>query len=373
MIKIPPFVQELSAYKAGKPIDELAREKNLDKIVKLASAENPLGPSPKAVEAMRKVVDQVNRYGDPASYELVQAIAQKFGVQPNHVICGHGIDSLISYILNAFTTEQDEILTSEGTFMGIYVACRKMGRNLRTVRMKNYGFDLEAILEAISEKTAMIYLANPNNPTGTLFEKQEFEDFMSKVPDHIMVLLDEAYTAYASENPNYPNGLTYDYENMVVARTLSKVYGLAGLRVGFAVGPDQVIQALYKVKLPFEPNLLAQHAAMGALEDDEFIRRTIQLNKQSMKMLCDCLRDLEIMFVPSWTNFILLLFRSSDLAKSFVEECMNLGLILRHVESFGIPNGVRVNTGTMEETVFAIEVMKEVYQDLNVEPKSMKF
>ena len=372
MIKIPTFVQQLSQYKPGKPIGELAREKNLDKIVKLASNENPLGPSPKAVQAMKKVIDDVHRYGDPASYELVHAIADKFGVQPNHVICGHGIDSLISYILNAFTTEEDEILTSEGTFIGIYVACRKMGRNLKTVPMRNYGFDLDAILENISDKTTLIYLANPNNPTGTLFEREEFEAFMTKVPNHIMVMLDEAYTAYASDNPNYPNGLTYDYENMVVTRTLSKAYGLAGMRLGFAVGPDQVIEALYKVKLPFEPNLLAQHAGMGALEDDEFIQQTIDLNKRSMSMLEDCFVDLGIEFVPSYTNFLLLLMPTNVMATEFVDECMNRGLILRGTETFGIANGVRINTGTMEETAFAIGIIKEVYQNLIVEHKTLE-
>jgi histidinol-phosphate aminotransferase len=364
MIKIPEFVKNLIPYKSGKPIEELAREKNLKKIVKLASNENPIGPSPKALEAINSSLGDLNRYTDPRSFELVHAIAKKYNVQPNHIICGHGTDSLLGYIVNAFTTEDDEILTSEGTFIGIYVTIRKLGRKLVTVPLKDYSFDLNVILENITEKTSMIYLANPNNPTGTMFERDEFELFMSKVPDNIMVILDEAYTTYADENPNYPNGVRYDYENMVVTRTLSKAYGLGGLRIGFAVGPDAVIEALYKVKLPFEPNLLAQKAAIAALDDDDFLSVTVELNKKSLEMMRLKFNELEIKQIPTSANFILILFPTETFAKLFTEECMNNGLILRHVAPFGIENGVRINSGTIEETEFALNIIENVYTKL---------
>ncbi|MFY0628051.1 MAG: histidinol-phosphate transaminase [Reichenbachiella sp.] len=364
MIKIPKFVEDLIPYKAGKPIAELAREKNLDRIVKLASAENPLGPSPKAMQAIQNEIETLNRYSDPASFELVQAIAKKYNIESNHIICGHGTDSLLAYIVNAFTSESDEILTCEGSFIGIYVTIKKKGRHLVQVPMKEHTFDLNKILESITEKTAMIYLANPNNPSGTMFEKADFESFMEKVPKHIMVILDEAYTVYASENPLYPNGVTYDYENMVVTRTFSKVYGLAGLRVGFAVGPDKVIEALYKVKLPFEPNRLAQKAGIAALDDDEFLKTTIQLNKDSLRMLYNCFDQNGMNYIRSSTNFILLLMPSERFAIEFTEQCLNKGLIIRHVDTFGIPNGVRINSGTIEETEFATEVITEVFQNL---------
>lgn len=364
MIKIPPFVKNLKTYKAGKPISELAREQNLTKIVKLASNENPLGPSPKAIEAIKKAVNGLNRYTDPLSHDLVMAIAKKYNVQSQHVICGHGTDSLLAYIVNAFTTESDEILTSEGTFIGIYVSINKYGRKLITVPLKDYAFDLDAIYNAITDKTVMIYLANPNNPTGTMFEKDEFEAFMAKVPKHIMVILDEAYTTYADDNPNYPNGVTYDYDNMVVTRTLSKAYGLGGLRVGFAVGPNEVIESLYKVKLPFEPNLLAQQGAIAALDDDEFLLKTKELNKTSLALLKDGLEKIGIKQVPTSANFILALMPTEQFAKEFTEGCMNRGLILRHVNTFGVPTGVRINSGTMEETEFALDIMEKVYQTL---------
>jgi histidinol-phosphate aminotransferase len=361
MIKIPPFVESLIPYKAGKPISELAREKGLTRIVKLASAENPLGPSPKAVKAIEAALQGLNRYSDPASYDLVQAIAKKYNVQPNHIICGHGTDSLLAYVVSAFTSESDEILTSEGTFIGIYVSISKLGRKLIRLPQKEHGFDLDAIADAITQKTSMIYLANPNNPTGTMFDRFQFEAFMDKVPDHIMVILDEAYTDYANEYPNYPNGVRYDYENLVITRTLSKAHGLAGLRIGFAVGPDNVIEALYKVKLPFEPNLLAQQAGIAALDDDEFLAQTIRLNKASLGELKACFERNGIEQVPSHTNFILTLMPSPDFARDFAEECANRGLIVRHVDKFGVENGIRINSGTMEETAFAIEVIEEVY------------
>lgn len=364
MIKIPEFVKNLKPYKAGKPIDELAREKNLKRIVKLASNENPIGPSPKAVDAIKKVLGNLNRYTDPLSHDLVQAIAKKYNVQPNHIICGHGTDSLLAYIVNAFTSESDEIITSEGTFIGIYVSTRKYGRNLTTVPMKDYAFDLDAIANAISDKTKMIYLANPNNPTGTMFEKDEFEAFMERVPGNIMVILDEAYTTYADDNPNYPNGVRYDYDNMVVTRTLSKAYGLGGLRIGFAVGPDEVIESLYKVKLPFEPNLLAQYGAIAALDDDDFLEETKLLNKMSLSLLKKNFDRIGIKQVPTSANFILTIMPNEDCAEKFTEGCMNRGLILRHVKAFGIPEGVRVNSGTIEETEFAIKIMEEVYNQV---------
>ncbi len=364
MIKIPQFVKNLRPYKAGKPIDELAREKNLVKIVKLASNENPLGPSPKAVEAIEKALKNLNRYTDPLSHDLVLAIANKYNIQPNHIICGHGADALLSYIVNAFTTQSDEIVTSEGTFIGIYVSIRKYGRKLVTVPLKDYAFDLEAIYNAITDKTVMIYLANPNNPTGTMFNRDEFEMFMAKVPNHIMVILDEAYTTYADDNPQYPNGIRYDYDNMVVTRTLSKAYGLGGLRVGFAVGPDEVIESLYKIKLPFEPNLLAQHGAIAALDDDEFLIKTKELNRKSLTLIIQGLDKIGIKQVPTYANFILTLMPSEQFAKEFTEECMNRGLILRHVNTFGIPNGVRINSGTIEETEFALDIIGKVYNTL---------
>ncbi|MFQ5454062.1 MAG: histidinol-phosphate transaminase [Candidatus Zixiibacteriota bacterium] len=364
MVKIPNFVKTLIPFQPGKPIEELAREKKLSRIVKLASNENPLGPSPKSLEAITKALPHLHRYVDSRSHELVQAIANKYNIEPEHIICGHGTDSLLAYIINAFTREKDEILTAAGTFIGLFVNTRKFGRKINKVPLKNYSFDLKALIENISENTTIIYLANPNNPTGTMFGYKEFEIFMEQVPSNILVILDEAYTIYASANPNYPNGVRYEYENMVVLRTLSKIYGLAGLRIGFAVGPTDIIKALYKVKLPFEPNLLAQKAAIAALDDDQFLTETVATNKKSLALMTAKFKELGMEQINTTANFILLLMPDKEFARDFYNECLNNGLIVRHVEPFGIPNGIRINSGTENETLFALDVIEKVYSQL---------
>ncbi len=364
MITIPKHIQELIPYKAGKPIEELAREKGLTKIVKLASNENPLGPSPKALEAIIKYSADVNRYTNPSAYKLVNAISKKYDQPPQKIITGSGSDSLLQYIVTAFSDDDDEILTSHGTFIGWYVNADKYARKSKLVLLNNYHVDIAGLADNITTKTKIIYLANPNNPTGTMFTKNEFDNFLLKVPKNILVILDEAYTIYAEDNPDYPDGLKYDLENLIVLRTMSKAYGLAGIRIGFAIGPEYLIKALYKVKLPFEPNLLAQEAAIAALDDNDFIIRSKELNKKSLEMMRKKFDELKIKYVPTSANFYLILFQNEEYAEEFNEECLNSGLIVRPLKSFGINNGIRINSGTIEETIFALEVIEKVHLKL---------
>ncbi len=361
MIKIPEHIKTLKPYKAGKPIEDLVREKNLNKIVKLASNENPLGPSPKAVEAIKNNLNNLHRYTNPSGYKLVHAIADKYNKKPSQIICSSGSDSILQYIITAFTDDRDELLTSEGTFIGWYVNSHKYGRKLNLVPMKEFQYDLEEIANQINNRTKIIYLANPNNPTGTMFTKTQFENFLKRVPDHVLVVLDEAYTIYADENPEYPNGLEYDFDNLIVVRTLSKAYGLAGIRIGFAIGPSYLIKELYKVRLPFEPNLLAQEAGVAALNDEEFILKTKALNKYSLEKMKNKFDELDIKYIDTYANFYLLLFPTEKEAIEFNNECLNCGLILRHVDSFGIPNGIRINSGSEKETDFALNIIEYVY------------
>ena len=360
MIKIPEHIQRLKPYKAGKPIEELAREKGIKKIVKLASNENPLGPSPKAVEEIKKHLNEIHRYTNPSAYKLVNAIAQKYNKRPGQIVTGSGSDSLLQYLITAFSDDDDELLTSEGTFIGWYVNVNKYGRKSRLVPLKDYHLDLNAIADEINKKTKIIYLANPNNPTGTMFTRNEFDDFMKKVPDSVLVVLDEAYTVYAESNPEYPNGLSYDLDNLLVLRTLSKAYGLAGIRIGFAFGKEYLINEMYKVKLPFEPNELAQDAAIAALQDDVFLSSTVDLNTKSLEIMRKRFDEIGIDYVPTSANFFLILFPDVEFTMEFNEECLNRGLILRHVNTFGIPNGIRINSGTIDETEFALNVLEEV-------------
>jgi len=365
MITIPKRVADLLPYQSGKPIGQLARERHPKRIVKLASNENPLGTSPLALKAIRENLDQLHRYVDPAAPELVGAIAAKFQIRSEKIICGHGTDALLGYILNALTQPGDEILTSEGTFIGMYVNVNKFGRRLSLVPLKNYAFDLDRIHASITDQSRAIYLTNPNNPTGTIFTKKEFDRFLSGVPENVLVILDEAYTEYAAFSQDYPDGLKYERDNLIVLRTLSKTYGLAGLRVGFAVGPEYLIQQIYKVKLPFEPNYLAQKAALAALEDSDFIQKTVETNRRSIKKMQTKFDSLGIRQVPTWANFLMLLLPSEKMARDFFEECLNFGLIVRNLNRFGIPPGIRINSGTDEETQFALEVIEKVWRKLN--------
>ena len=300
MINIPKHIECLKPYKAGKPIEELAREKGLEKIVKLASNENPLGPSPKAIEAIVNNINSLNRYTSPKALKLVNAIAIKYNKLPEEIIPASGSDSLIQYIISAFSMERDEVLSSEGTFTGWYVSVDKLFRKSVIVPMKNYHIDLKCIADKITKQTKIIYLANPNNPTGTMFTRSEFDEFMMKVPKHVLVILDEAYTIYAEDIHEYPNGLLYNLENLIVLRTLSKAYGLAGIRAGFAAGPAYLINVLYKMRLPFEPNSLAQEAAIAAFNDDEFLKKTTALNKISLGMCHSAFESL----VNLWATMI---------------------------------------------------------------------
>jgi histidinol-phosphate aminotransferase len=374
-IPIPDYVANLNPYKPGKPIEELAREKKLTRIIKLASNENPLGPSPKAVAAIEKALGMLHRYVDPGTPQLVQALASRLGKSPAQIICGHGTDSLLAGTVNAFMNRGEHLLTVEGTFIGIYVSTQKLGHELRLVPLESWGFDLEAIADGINSRTRIVYLANPNNPTGTMFTRDAFEHFMTRVPSDVLVILDEAYDAYAALHQDYPNGTDYDYPNLLVTRTLSKIYGLGGLRIGYAVGPDNIIAQLYKVRLPFEPNLLAQAGALGALDDDAFLLRTLELNTRSLEALRQAFVRMNIPFVETAANFYMLLMPDRDFALEFYEQCLNRGLIVRPLERFGIDRGIRINSGTDDETSLALEIIDEVWNLLcrrrHIDPQSI--
>ncbi|MBU8933472.1 MAG: histidinol-phosphate transaminase [candidate division Zixibacteria bacterium] len=364
MIKIPEHVRKLQAYQTAKSIRELTHEKKLNRIVRLASNENPHGPSPKAVAALRQLGADLHRYVDPRSTELVKAIAERYGRSPSQVMCAHGSDALLAYVINAFTLEGDEILTVDATFTGIFVNTNKQGRKVRLVPLTDYVIDLEVLAASVSTDTKIVYLANPNNPTGTMFSQSRFEAFMDQVPKEVLVILDEAYCAYASKHDGYPDGLQYSHENLIIARSLSKVYGLAGLRIGFAVGPEYLIDALYKVKLPFEPNQPAQVAAMAALADDEFLQRTIEVNEQSLARFTTCFDRLEIPYVKTVACFVLVLLPTEEVARLFFERCLDYGLIVRHAGSFGVANGIRISSGNKEDTEFAVDVIEKVWQEI---------
>jgi len=363
-VRIPEHVRKLVPYQSGKPIAELAREKGFERIVKLASNENPLGCSPLALKAVTESLGEAYRYVDPGAYDLTSALSKYHNRPRKEIICGAGTDSLLAYIICAFSEEGDEILTAETTFIGLFVNAHKYNRRIITTPMQNYAIDLPALSAAITPQTRIIYLANPNNPTGTMILKSELDEFLASVPDDILVILDEAYFNYARFDEDYPDGLTYKKQNVIVTRTFSKDYGLAGLRVGYAIGPERLIHELYKLKLPFEPAHTAQVAAVAALSDEAFMAKTIALNQQSMKRLAKTFDSLGMTYIQSHANFLLLILDSETMAAAFTTECLNRGLILRHTKLFGAPCGVRINSGTLEESAFALKIIEEVWAKL---------
>lgn len=361
MIKVPNYIETLKPYKSGNKLEKAVSKEDFKKLVNLASNENPLGASPLALKAIENAGKDLNTYPDPSAPELVAALAKETGKSSEQIATGHGSDSLIQYILNAFAEKDDEIITADATFIGTYVNANKLGLITKKIPLtKDYRFDLKATANAISDKTKIVYLANPNNPTGTKFTKTEFDEFIKKVPENVLIILDEAYWIYAEDDPEYPNGLDYDLPNMIVLRTMSKSYGLAGLRVGYAIGPAKLINYIYRVKLPFEPHSLAQVAAIEALKDKDYIQKTLETNKRSMEILCSAMDELGIQRTEPAANFTMMIFESEEKAKNIVSGFLENGIITRHLPMFGLPNAVRISSGTVEQTEKAVEILKKI-------------
>jgi len=367
MIKVPEHVRNLKPYIPGKPIEELAREKGLSRIVKLASNENPLGPSPKAMAAVSAAVGRFSRYGDPHAFDLNKAVASRLGVNPENILFAAGVDSIIMYLVAAFSEPGDEVLTSAGSFIGLYVNTNKLNRRVVALPLKDYHYDLEGLLDRMGQRTRIVYLANPNNPTGSIIDRPQLTDLLKRVPSDVLVFIDEAYYSYAREYPDYPDGIEFLSDNVLVARSFSKDYGLAGFRIGMTVGPADLIAQLRKVKMTFEPSYPAQVAALAALDDDEHIARTLETNRRSLEQMRRRFDELEISYLRTYANFLLLIFETDAFATRFASECLERGLILRHVASFGLPHCVRINSGTEAETAIALDVIDSTYKHLRAE------
>jgi histidinol-phosphate aminotransferase len=357
-LRIPEYVENLVPYKSGNKLEGGITREQFKAMTNLASNENPFGVPEKAKEAMRKAIDESHIYPDPSGSELVSALSLHYKINKNRIITGSGSDSLIQMIFNAFCTKGEEILTADVTFIGTYVNANKLGRKLRLIKTKDYGFDLKSILENINDNTRIIYLANPNNPSGTMFSGDEFKSFMEKVPDDVLVILDEAYWLYASHHKDYPNGLDYEYDNLIVLRTFSKCYGLAGARIGFAFAHREVINILYRVKLPFEPNIIALHGAIAALDDSEYVKKTVETNKKCLALQESKFDDLGINYVKGFGNFTMILFDDETEAIKFTKYMLENNVVVRHLPMFGLPNAVRINTGTLEQTANALDLIE---------------
>lgn len=356
-----PGVQQLSPYVPGKPVDELARELDLDpaSIVKLASNENPLGPSPKALEAIRSELAELTRYPDGNGFELKSRLAARCGVQINQVTLGNGSNDILDLVARAYLAPGLNAVFSQYAFAVYPISTQAVGAQGKVVPAKDYGHDLEAMLAAIDANTRVVFIANPNNPTGTWFGPDSLERFLARVPGNVLVVLDEAYIEFA-EGDELPDGLKYlaRYDNLLVSRTFSKAYGLAALRVGYALSSAQIADVLNRVRQPFNVNSLALAAACAALDDADYLAQSRQLNDAGMAQLEAGLRELGLSWIPSKGNFIAVDFGRDTAAIN--QALLRAGVIVRPVAGYGMPNFLRVSIGLPAENARFLDALAKV-------------
>lgn len=359
-----PGVRELRPYQPGKPIDELQREFGLREVIKLASNENPLGPSPKALAAIQTGLPELARYPDGNGFILKNAICEKFGFTPEQVTLGNGSNDILELVARTFVQPGQEVVFSQHAFAVYPIATQAVGGKAVIVPAKDWGSDLENMLKAITNETRVMFIANPNNPTGTWIKHDDLVRFLDQVPKHVIVVLDEAYFEYAIHPAmpaeGYPDGmqLLQGYPNLIVSRTFSKAYGLAGLRVGYAVSQPVIADLLNRVRQPFNVNSLALLAATAALGDEDHIEKSARLNVIGMQQFIEIFGQMGLTYIPSVGNFI-----SVDMGKpaqSIYLELLKRGVIVRPVANYEMPNHLRITIGTDRENSIFFTALREV-------------
>ncbi len=354
-------MRDFKPYVVGKPIEELRRELGIEgEIAKLASNENPLGVSPKALEAVRSQIETINLYPDDNHYYFKKALEAKFGIAPQQVYCASGSVEIIEVIGSTFLEPEDEVVVSMHSFAMYAIAVKKAGAKLVQVPMKDkYYFDLPAMAKAITKKTKVVFLANPNNPTGTWFTSDEFDAFMEQVPEDVLVVYDSAYREFITE-PNLPNPRKWldAGRDIIILHTFSKAYGLAGLRIGYGYGPERVMAQLGTGRTPFNVNSLAQAAAIAALDDDEFVARSREFTRKELDWMIEQLSDLPVEIPPTQGNFILI-DTQRDSQELFLE-LQRRGIIVRPMGGYGFPNAIQVNVGRHDENERFVSALREL-------------
>ena len=351
IIKIDP-------YEAGRPIEEIKRQLGLREIIKLASNENPLGASPRAVSAIKKNLSRLNRYPDSAGFYLKKKLAKFWGLTAQNFVLGNGSDELIDIIIKTFVEDDQNIITADPTFLEYKIISGLNNRTVINVPLKYFTYDLEGISKRINKKTKLIFIANPNNPTGTYVTKYEIEDFLRKLPEDVVVVMDEAYDTFIDVD-DFPRGLSYiNNKNLITLKTFSKAYGLAGLRIGYAVAKPGFTKFMETARQPFNVNSLAQAAALAALDDRKFLSRTRRIILEGKEYLYRALADGGIVFVPTVANFILI-----DVGRDgtgVFKEMLKYGVIVRDMRQYGLKNFIRVTIGRKKENEKFIRVLKKV-------------
>ena len=358
---VSPGVRELKPYVPGKPLAELERELGISHSIKLASNENPLGVSPKVTRAVGDALADLARYPDGGGFELRQRLAEKHQLDASCITLGNGSNDVLDMVARVFLAPGAESLFSEYAFAVYPISSQAAGARLVSAPAKHYGHDLNAMLQRLTPHTRVVWIANPNNPTGTWLKQQEIHAFLQKVSAGTMVVLDEAYLEYVRE-ADYPDASQWleQFPNLIVTRTFSKAYGLAALRIGYALSHPLVADLLNRVRQPFNVNTLAQTAALAALDDQQFIERSVELNSAGMEQLCEGFKSLGLSHIPSVGNFVTL-----DLAQdaaSVDQALLERGCITRPVAGYGLPNHLRISIGLQEENERLLRELKEVLQ-----------
>jgi len=365
VLRPKPQVVQLPVYQPGKPIEEVQREFGLTEVIKLASNENPYGCSPRVREAILAEMDNVHLYPDGGSTELAGAVAEHLGVSRDRILFGAGSDEIITMIARAYLTPGDETVMATHTFPQYKHNAQIEGAVCVEVPMKNGTHDLEAMLAAVTDRTKIVWICNPNNPTGTIVTRRETESFLENVPRGVMVVLDEAYCEYI-DDPDYPNGLDLidRYPNLVVLRTFSKIYGLASLRIGYAVGHADVMRTINQVRGPFNTSRQAQAAAREALSDQAFIAECRRKNKEQIAYLTQQFSRLGLSSLPAYGNFIMV--DTQRPAQAVFEALLRRGVIVRGGHTLNFPTSIRVTVGTPEQNRTFIAALEQVLQEVSV-------
>ena len=350
-------INDLSPYEPGKPIEDLERELGIKNAVKLASNENPVGPSPKVLQSIENILKNTHRYPDGNATKLKEVIGRKFSVKPNQVTIGNGSNDIIEFIARSFLGTDDSAIYSEHAFAVYPLVVKAVGAEGIEVPAKNFSHDLDAMLDSIKSNTKIIFIANPNNPTGSFIGRAEILKFLDKVPEDIIVLLDQAYFDYSSfEDSDVDFDVLNNYPNLVMSRSFSKAYGLAGFRIGYSVSSEDIANYLNRVRQPFNANSLALFAAEQAIEDEEFMNKCLQLNLEQKKVLYKGLESLGFHCLPSKGNFIS--FDCKEDSTGLFNRLLSQGVIVRTLGVYKMPNFLRVSVGLPEENLIFLEKLQ---------------
>jgi len=352
-------IRNLSPYVPGKPVEELERELGIKNIVKLASNENPLGPGRPVINAIKLATEDLTRYPDGSGYRLKALLAEQLKTDSSKITLGNGSNEILELLARTFVSPGDEVIMSDHAFAVYPLVTMAVGGKIVSVPARQWSHDLDAMSDAITDKTRLIFIANPNNPTGTWFSKGELKAFLKAVPETVIVVLDEAYFEYVDQE-NYPDGikLLSDNENLVVTRTFSKIYGLAALRIGYSISSDAIAELLNRARQPFNVNSIAQEAAMAALNDGDYLLQSKALNTQGMSQIETALNDMDVDYIPSVGNFICVEVGPDSMA--VYEALLRKGVIVRPVANYNMPEHLRVTIGTTEENQAFLDALKLV-------------